>query len=72
MTDTMEDSIIPLEIRHGIVWGESFTQTKWGLPVYAVINGHSTTYFDGETAYQDSERYFYDLILPLIYRKGTQ
>jgi len=67
MTDTMEDSIIPLEIRHGIVWGECFN-TRDGLLAYAVINGHSTTYFEGETAYQDSERYFYDLVLPLIYR----
>lgn len=46
-------------------------QTSFGLPVFLVIDNRprkaKIKFFRGETAYADSQRYFDDLVLPIIH-----
>lgn len=71
MYDLEDEAILVIQAQQGIIMGES-TRTRWGLPMYVVINGSSYNYFDGETAYDDASRYYYDLVIPLVYGKGKR
>jgi hypothetical protein len=72
MYDLENDAILSIQSQQGITMGET-TRTRWELPVYVVIDHNDKdykTYFDGETAYDDASRYYYDLVIPLVYGKG--
>jgi hypothetical protein len=39
----------------------------WGLPAYAVYEGKTATLFTGESALPNAERYYFDLVVPMIH-----
>lgn len=47
---------------NGVTFEQSDKIDRWGLPVYAVRNGTNVKVFkNGENAYADAQRYFFDL-----------
>lgn len=57
-----------LDTSHGVVLKQALF-TRYGLPVYFVVEGISRRSFYGETAYADAQREFNDRVLANMYGK---
>jgi hypothetical protein len=57
-----------LDTAHGVVLKQALF-TRYGLPVYFVVDGLSRRSFSGETAYADAQREFNDRVLEKMYAR---